>query len=215
MTHTNIPTNDAHNTHASAHTHTHICTNTTYSYTTYTRMHTWCTQAHNCTHTQTYMRRAYNTYTHACTYNTLDFYTSTLVYVSVIISAVIHSNIHIDIHYVRILAHARTYTQAQDAHMTHRHSLYMRVTNANAMYIYAGPSLFMFHIPLLIYIHVPVRPRPANKLCPLNFSISTCINFHLKNKKKSLQHVNIVNVELRYFIFQSVKYDIYFDYRYC
>ena len=34
------------------------------------------------------------------------------------------------------------------------------------------------------YLYVPVRPRPANKLCPLNFSISTCINFHLKNKTK-------------------------------
>ena len=32
------------------------------------------------------------------------------------------------------------------------------------------------------------------------------MNFHLKNqkKKKSLQHVNIINVELRYIIFQSV-----------
>ena len=53
------------------------------------------------------------------------------------------------------------------------------------------------------HFYVPVRPRPANKLCPLNFSISTCINFHLKNQKR-LQHVNIINVELRYFIFQSV-----------
>ena len=34
------------------------------------------------------------------------------------------------------------------------------------------------------HLYVPVRPRPANKLCPLNFSISTCINFHLKNQKK-------------------------------
>ena len=33
------------------------------------------------------------------------------------------------------------------------------------------------------HLYVPVRPRPANKLCPLNFSISTCINFHLKKKK--------------------------------
>ena len=34
------------------------------------------------------------------------------------------------------------------------------------------------------HLYVPVRPRPANKLCPLNFSISTSINFHLKNQKK-------------------------------
>ena len=69
-------------------------------------------------------------------------------------------------------------------------------------------NVLFYHVLNIIYyqghLYVPVRPRPANKLCPLNFSISTCINFHLKNQKKSLQHVNIINVELRYFIFQSV-----------
>ena len=50
------------------------------------------------------------------------------------------------------------------------------------------------------HLYVIVRPRPANKLCPLNFSISTCINFLFF----FLVVVNIINVELRYFIFQSV-----------
>ena len=55
------------------------------------------------------------------------------------------------------------------------------------------------------HLYVSVRPRPANKLSSLNFSRQYMYKFLFKKpKKKGLQHVNIINVELRYFIFQSV-----------
>ena len=59
----------------------------------------------------------------------------------------------------------------------------------NILYVYltharAHALILTYNTYTQGHLYVPVRPRPANKLCPLNFSISTCINFHLKNKKK-------------------------------
>ena len=45
-------------------------------------------------------------------------------------------------------------------------------------------SLVFVHRKAQGHLYVPVRSRPANKLCPLNLSISTCMNFHLKKKQK-------------------------------
>ena len=56
-------------------------------------------------------------------------------------------------------------------------------SRSSCVHINSIPSSAVLRVYGQGHLYVPVRPRPANKLCPLNFSISTCINFHLKNKK--------------------------------
>ena len=55
------------------------------------------------------------------------------------------------------------------------------------------------------HLYVPVRPRPANKLCPLNFDqYMYKFSFEKPKLKKITTCQHHIKVELRYFIFQSV-----------